>query len=87
MVVYQQASFNVHTAPGVVLTNGGAASSTIYDVLFFPPDPFTLISLDDKTFNDSYTIPPAQTSYVYLSTVDGTAQRVISVNPAGQVSL
>ncbi len=85
---YSAGSWQVHTAPGVELVNGSStASTTAYDILFYPPDPFTMISLDDTTFLDAYSIPPAPTSYVYLSTVDGSAERTISVNAAGQVSL
>lgn len=75
-------SWQVHTASGVVLKSSGSAGPTIQDILFYPPDPFTLISTDGKTFQY-----PAPTAYVYLSTTDGTAARTITVNPEGQVSL
>lgn len=86
---YESGSYNLFMAPGVTLKNGGAASNTIQDILFYPPNPCTLISLDAKTFLDNCTGsagPPAE-SYVYLATVDGSEARAISVSPAGQVSL
>lgn len=89
---YQSGSWQVHTAQGVMLVNGtSTASDTIQDILFYPPDPCTLISTDGKTFqsncnNIPYDNPPPP-AYVYLSTIDGSMSRMITVNPAGQVSL
>jgi len=90
---YAGGSWRVHVAQGVALKQGsGAASNTIQDVLFYPPDPCTLVSLDGKTFQSlctslsGYDNPPAE-SYVYLSTSDGSLSRTVTVNPAGQVSL
>lgn len=80
-------SWQVHTAQGVVLVDGGSGSSTIQDVLFYPPDPDTLINFSNDTLSGTYTIPPVTTGYVYLRTTDGSAARTISVNPVGQVSL
>jgi hypothetical protein len=79
---YTGGSWQVHTATGVVLKAGGAASSTIVDVMFYPPDPFTLVSLDGKKF-----LYPAPASHVYLSTANGSDARTITVNAEGQVSL
>ena len=87
---YVSGSYGVHIASGVSIVNGGAASDTIRDVLFYPPDPCTLVSLDGTTFLENCTsggsAPPAE-SYVYLRTSDGSESRAISVSPAGQVSL
>lgn len=87
---YTSGSDNVHVAQGVTLVNGGAASDTIQDIFFYPPDPCTLISLDGQTFLEDCAAgaaaPPAQ-SYVYLETADGSMARAVSVSPAGQVSL
>lgn len=82
VVKYTDGTWQVHTAPGVTLINGGNASNTIQAVLFYPPDPFTLISLDGTTFLD-----PPPTSYVYLKTSDGGSSRTLSVNSAGEVNL
>jgi prepilin-type N-terminal cleavage/methylation domain-containing protein len=80
---YADGSWQVHTAQGVVLDDYGAASDTIQDILFYPPDPFTAINLSgQETFQY-----PAPTAYVYLSTADGSLSRTITVNSAGQVSL
>lgn len=80
MAMYAAGSWQVHTAQGVVLKSGAGA---IQDILFYPPDPSTLINLSGQsTFQY-----PAPTAYVYLSTTDGSAARTITVNPAGQVSL
>jgi prepilin-type N-terminal cleavage/methylation domain-containing protein len=87
---YQSGSWQVHTAQGVELVNGGAASDTIQYILFYPPDPCTLVSTDGQTFQSdcsSITGNPPPSAYVYLSTVDGSMARTIIVNPAGQVSL
>jgi prepilin-type N-terminal cleavage/methylation domain-containing protein len=88
---YESGSWQIHTAPGVVLVDPAdpVASDTIQDILFYPPDPCTLISLDGSSFKsscDPSDNPPAE-SYVYLSTSDGTISREITVNPAGQVNL
>ncbi len=96
---YQSGSWQVHTAQGVQLVGSStpAASDTIQYILFYPPDPCTMIGLVGGPQNGQYPIlqsdcssiagspPPA--AYVYLSTVDGSASRMITVNPAGQVSL
>ena len=89
---YQSGSWQVHTASGVVLDgSGGATSDTIQYVLFYPPDPCTLINLvGAQTFQSdcsSITGNPPPAAYVYLSTADGSMSRTITVNPAGQVSL
>jgi prepilin-type N-terminal cleavage/methylation domain-containing protein len=89
---YQSGSWQVHTAPGVVLDgSGGAASDTIQYILFYPPDPCTMINVAQQTtfLSDCSSIagPPPSASYVYLSTVDKSMSRTITVNPAGQVSL
>jgi prepilin-type N-terminal cleavage/methylation domain-containing protein len=88
---YQSGSWQVHIAQGVMLVNGtSVASDTIQDILFYPPTPCTLISLDGQTFQSdcsSITGNPPSAAYVYLSTVDGSMSRTITINPAGQVSL
>jgi prepilin-type N-terminal cleavage/methylation domain-containing protein len=90
---YQSGSWQVNTAQGVMLVDGSStASNTIQDILFYPPDPCTLVSTDGLTFQSicdntfPYNDPPSA-AYVYLSTVDGSMSRTITVNPAGQVSL
>jgi len=92
--LYESGSWQVHTAPGVVLVSSTdpIASATIQDVLFYPPDPCTLISLVGQTTfasdcNFSANDNPPSEAYVYLSTSDGSLFRTITVNPAGQVSL
>ena len=92
IVPYQSGTWQISVAQGVVLEDDGAASDTIQDILFYPPDPCTLISLDGQTTFQSIcnfgvnNNPPAE-SNVYLSTADGSLSRTIIVNPAGQVSL
>jgi prepilin-type N-terminal cleavage/methylation domain-containing protein len=87
---YADGSWQVHVAPGVAIHAGTAASDTIQDILFYPPDPCTMISLDGQTFQSNCTNinnnPPAE-AYVYLTTADGNTARTIAVSPAGQVSL
>jgi prepilin-type N-terminal cleavage/methylation domain-containing protein len=89
---YQSGSWQMHTAPGVVLDgSGGAASDTIQYILFYPPDPCTMINLVQQTtfLSDCSSVAgsPLPTVDVYLSTADGSMSRVITVNPAGQVNL
>ena len=89
---YQSGSWQVHTAQGVMLASPAdpSASDTIQYVLFYPPNPCTLISTDGQTFQSdcsSITGNPPSAAYVYLSTVDKSTSRTITVNPAGQVSL
>lgn len=79
MKPYTEGTWNMPIANGVVLYSGTSTDS-LSDVLFYPPDPTTLISRDGSTFLD-----PAQTSKVYLEIVGGTATRAVSVSPAGQV--
>jgi prepilin-type N-terminal cleavage/methylation domain-containing protein len=91
VVPYQSGTWQIPVAQGVVLIDNGAASDTIQDILFYPPDPCTLISLDGQTFQSNCNSggnnsPPAE-SNVYLSTADGSLSRTITVNPAGQVNL
>jgi prepilin-type N-terminal cleavage/methylation domain-containing protein len=87
--IYSSGSWKVHVAQGVAIHAGTLASTTIQDILFYPPDPCTFISLDGKTFTSSCvpsTNPPAA-AYIYLSTTDGSAARKITVTSGGQVSL
>jgi prepilin-type N-terminal cleavage/methylation domain-containing protein len=74
------ATYNIHISSGVVLVSSSAANDVLTDVLFFPPSPFTLISRDDATFMN-----PAQSSKIYLKTIEGNNNGTISVSPAGQV--
>lgn len=90
---YQSGSWQVHTAPGVMLVDPSdpVASDTIQYVLFYPPDPCTMISLvGQNTFESncsSLAGAPPPAAYVYLSTTDGSMSRMVTINPAGQVSL
>jgi prepilin-type N-terminal cleavage/methylation domain-containing protein len=82
-IKYSQGSaWQVHPPAGVlILGPSPVISDAITDVLFYPPDPFTIISRDGTNW-----LPAALTSKVYLKTMNG-ATAVISVNPAGQVNL
>lgn len=90
---YQSGSWQVHTAQGVQLVDGGTPSDTIQYVLFYPPDPCTMIGLVNgptgvlQSNCSSLAGAPPSAAYVYLSTVDGSASRMVTINPAGQVSL
>jgi len=90
---YELGSWQLHTAAGVKLINPAnpVASATIQTVLFYPPNPCTLISTNGTSFDSvcnfgANSSPPSE-AYVYLGTIDGSMQRTITVNPAGQVSL
>jgi prepilin-type N-terminal cleavage/methylation domain-containing protein len=91
--VYAAGSWQVKVTPGVVLHDYGAASDTVQDILFYPPNPCTLIRTDSSTFQSNcvprstgYGSPPSE-AYIYLSTANGSDSRTITINPAGQVSL
>jgi prepilin-type N-terminal cleavage/methylation domain-containing protein len=63
---------------GTGLVYGTAGSSPLSDVLFFPPDPATLVFT-----NAGVTSTDAS---VYLSTTDGTGAANIDVTSAGEVT-
>ncbi len=87
---YAGGSWNVAPAQGVALVDGAAASGTIRDIIFYPPDPFTLISYDGKTLYDSYNAtmaPDTAGGNIYLATVDGSDERAVAMSFAGQVNL
>ncbi len=64
-------------APGLVLRNADADSLSV--LLFVPPNPKTLLSVDGGA---SLTGSPVK---VYLETNDGQAKRTITINSSGQV--
>ncbi len=67
-------------------TDQGAAADILTDVMFYPPDPQTLITRDDKQNNGGTFLSPTLPSTIYLETTDGKSQAQISVSPEGQVS-
>jgi prepilin-type N-terminal cleavage/methylation domain-containing protein len=73
-------TWNVPMPPGVIMQSGSNCDSIQY-VLFYPPAP-TVFLVDNGLAGFAH-----QTSYVYLSTTDGNASEVITVNQAGQVTL
>ena len=54
-------------------------SDQMSHIFFAPPDPTTVISIDGGLYT-------TRTGYIYLRTRDGSATKVISVNPGGQIS-
>ncbi len=87
---YAAGTWAVQITPGVELINPTStpASDTVQYVMFYPPDPFTLISTDGQTLLSSYTDPTiSPESNIYLQTSDGSLSRTISVSPTGQVDL
>ena|SRR5258708_6596290 len=75
---YTQGTWNVHLLQNIVMKDGGNNDSVQY-VIFLPPAPTTILL-------DNGPGLVHKTSYVYLSTADGSASTVVSVNVAGQVS-
>lgn len=73
-------TWQIPIAPGVVIESSSPANDVLTDVLFYPPDPDTLISLDDNTFTSA-----TSTGNIYLETADGKNSMEISVTTAGQV--
>ncbi|HEY5221337.1 MAG TPA: prepilin-type N-terminal cleavage/methylation domain-containing protein [Candidatus Paceibacterota bacterium] len=91
---YTSGNWQVPTASGVILVSSTnpIASATIQDILFYPPNPCTLISLVGQTTfqsdcNSGTNNNPPPEAYIYLRTTNGSLSRTITVNPAGQVSL
>ncbi len=75
-------TWQIRVPRGLILSSVSPtnANNVLTDVLFFPPGPITIMSLDDTTFATS-----TPTSRVYLQTSDGKNNTSISVSPAGQV--
>jgi prepilin-type N-terminal cleavage/methylation domain-containing protein len=78
-VPYDTASWKTPVAQGLKL---GTGANPLEDILFYPPEPVTLISQNGTSFMN-----PAQTSYIYLEEIDGTASATIAVSPTGQVTV
>lgn len=84
MSPYSVNSWKVPLAGGVRMKSGGNGDDLVI-ILFYPPAPAALISRGGGNFLDPRIIPNI-TSKVYLTTTDGKASSMISVNAAGQVS-
>lgn len=83
---YSQQSWQVPVAEGLVLQDqtagsGNPGSPSAVAVIFFPPNPQTLITNvdDDGAFSTT-------TAYVDIATADGSVVRNITITSAGQVS-
>lgn len=74
------ATWQIKVPRGVVIQSSSPANDVLSDVLFFPPDPITLMGRVGGTFSSS-----TATSKVYLVTTDGKNAATVSVSPAGQV--
>jgi len=84
---YEPSGWNVPVAQGVTIdSQAGLPADALTDVLFYPPDPATLISRGDPSGYVGKFMDAPQTSYIYLSTIDGLNKTVISVSPDGQVN-
>jgi prepilin-type N-terminal cleavage/methylation domain-containing protein len=87
----QSGSWDVAPTQGVKLVGPGSSDEPsvcakaegriLNTVLFYPPNPTTLVSYDGTTLVD-----PDPTSIVCLETVDGQNASVITVNAEGQIS-
>jgi prepilin-type N-terminal cleavage/methylation domain-containing protein len=75
---YSPSTWNVPLASDVRIAPGSNADALVF-VLFYPPDPATLMS------NDGVTIVTS-TSRIYLATTDGNASTTVTVNGAGQIT-
>jgi len=79
MQKYTDSTWNVHLARGVNFLSSSNSASVI---LFYPPDPTTLISLDGSTFT------PQTSSSIYLYPTGGNSYvNHISINSAGQITM
>lgn len=88
---YSENTWNVPVTQGVRMQSGGNGDDATI-VLFYPPAPKTFISREGMGFGSANFLDPNTppntdiTSKVYLSTIDGSASSIISVNGAGQVT-
>jgi prepilin-type N-terminal cleavage/methylation domain-containing protein len=78
---YSQGTWNIATQNGVRL-NVGTTGNAVTAVLFFPPQPFTLISTSNA---NPHPFGNANGT-VHLLTVDGKSSSTISVTLGGQVN-
>lgn len=76
---YSAGTWQIPLPRGVVLKSTSPNNDIIYDVLFYPPAPTTLISRNGSSFVQL-------TSEVLLSTSDGSLSHSIFVSPQGQIS-
>jgi prepilin-type N-terminal cleavage/methylation domain-containing protein len=72
------ATWQVPIAQGVKIQSG---SNNLAAVLFYPPNPDTLLSSDGKTFEN-----PEAPLNIYLVTIDGKNTATLTINAGGQVS-
>ena len=79
---YSAEVWQVPIPAGLTMTTGTVANPSVETVIFYPPNPATvMVSADNgKNFESTSTL------YVDLQTVDGQAKASISISPAGQVN-
>jgi prepilin-type N-terminal cleavage/methylation domain-containing protein len=80
-VEYSSESWDVPVAQGLVLQSNTTNLPSAVAVIFFPPNPATLITnvSDDGKFSNT-------TSYVNVAIGDGSDVKNISITPAGQIT-
>jgi prepilin-type N-terminal cleavage/methylation domain-containing protein len=87
---YDSGVWQTRLANGVQFGKSGTLGNPAALVLFYPPDPATLVSTGACTPGDggcTYQFPsPPQTGAIYLVTVDGSAAQTITIGIAGQIS-
>lgn len=86
-VEYSGGSWEIPVTQGLTMQsqapgNPNPGTPSAVAVIFFPPDPQTLITAvgDSGMFSN-------KTAYVDLATVDGSASETIMITPAGQITL
>lgn len=85
MAEYSQQSWQVHVSQGLVMqnrTSTGLGVPSAVAVIFFPPNPTTLIT----NVNSNGKFSTTSTAYVDIATEDHSASKNIMITPAGQVS-
>jgi prepilin-type N-terminal cleavage/methylation domain-containing protein len=82
MQPYDTQSWQQPMAQGLIMET--SSPNALADILFYPPDPATLISRDGQTW---FFSNPPQNSNIYLQTVTGNSSATIAVSPTGQVSV
>ncbi|HVM76659.1 MAG TPA: type II secretion system protein [Candidatus Paceibacterota bacterium] len=81
MLEYSGLSWQIPVTTGLVLATGTISMPALDTVLFYPPNPTTVMVQDGSVHFET-----TSTLYVHLTTDDKAASSTISVNPAGQVN-
>ncbi len=88
IVPYSNGTWQIPVAQGVTMINDTTNCLSASVIMFYPPQPATLMvqTVDMLSPLRRNAFETTSTSYVNLETVDGTATENIEIGPTGQVS-